>query len=239
MTEKNDSALVTGGTGALGQAVARRFLEDGYRVAVTYRTESEWDALKKKHEGPEREGSLLGLRADVTQEGSMRETVGAVVERFGGLRVLVHVAGGYKGGEHVESVSEETVRGMIDLNLVSAFWAAKHAIPHLKRAPDGRLLFISSRGAVETYPGAAAYAVSKLGLHALVHTLAKELKASGITANGVMPSVMDTPQNRAAMPSADFSTWVAPDAVARLLSFLASRAAGATSGALVPVYGRA
>jgi len=234
-----DSAFVTGGTGALGVAVTRRFLEAGYRVAVTYRSETEWEALRREQERPAREGALLGLPADVTQEDSVRQAIGTAAERFGELRVLIHLAGGYRGGERVESVEERTVRGMIELNLVSAFWAAKHAIPHVKRGPDGRLLFISSRGALECYPGAAAYAAAKLGLHALVQTLAKELRKSGVTANAVLPSVIDTPANRASMPDADFSAWVRPDAVAGLLAYLASRGAGAVSGALVPIYGRA
>ncbi len=234
-----DSAFVTGGTGALGRAVTNRFLESGYQVAVTYRTESEWDALRREHEDAARAGRLLGFASDVTQEDPVRNAIGSTAKRFGGLRVLVHLAGGYRGGEPVESVEERTVRGMIELNLISAFWAAKHAIPHLKRAGDGRLLFISSRGAVECYPGASAYAAAKLGLHALVQTLAKELKKTGITANAVLPSMIDTPSNRASMPDADFSAWVPPDSVAGLLAYLASPAAGATSGALVPIYGRA
>ncbi|MEK7316188.1 MAG: SDR family oxidoreductase, partial [Candidatus Eisenbacteria bacterium] len=126
-----------------------------------------------------------------------------------------------------------------DTNLVSAFWAAKHVIPHAKRRARGRLLFISSRGALESYPGAAAYAAAKLGLHALVETLAKELKHEGVTANAVLPSLIDTAANRASMPDGKFDNWVKPEAVAQLLLFLASEAAAATSGALIPIYGRA
>src|SRR6267154_915880 len=209
---EQDAVLVTGGTGALGRAVTGRFLREGYRVAVTYRSPEEWKALEREH-------------ADAARDGA--------------LRVLAHLAGGYRGGQPVESADEGTVRGMIDLNLISAFWAAKHVIPHVKRGGAGRLLFVSSRGAVEYFPGAAAYAAAKLGLHALVQTLAKELKKSGVTANAVLPSMIDTPANRAAMPDADFSAWVPPDAVAGLLAHLASRDAGFTSGALVPIYGRA
>ncbi len=236
---ERDAALVTGGTGALGRAVTRRFLREGYRVAVTYRSEKEWDEVRGEHDRAAREGTLLGIPCDVTQEEPVGRAVGAAEERFGGLRVLLHLAGGYRGGQPVESLDERTVRGMIDLNLISAFWAAKHAIPRVKRTGAGRLLFISSRGAVECYPGAAAYAAAKLGLHALVQTLVKELKGTGVTANAVLPSIIDTPANRAAMPGADFSAWVGPDAVAGLLAYLASRDAGSTSGALVPIYGRA
>ena len=233
------SAFVTGGTGGLGRAVTGRFLRDGYRVAVTYRAEKEWEELKREHESSARTGSLLGLQSDVTQEESVRESVHAAARQLGDLRVLIHLAGGYRGGERLESVAEDTVRGMIELNLISAFWSAKHAIPHVKRATDGRLLFVSSRGAVECYPGGSAYAAAKLGLHALVQTLAKELKRDGVTANAILPSVIDTPPNRAAMPDADFSAWVPPDAVAALLAYLASHEAAWTSGALVPIYGRA
>ena len=126
---------------------------------------------------------------------------------------------------------------MFETNLLSAFWAARHTISHLRRAGDGRLLFISSRGAVECYPGAAPYAAAKLGLHALVQTLAKELRDSGVTANAVLPSIIDTAQNRASMPDADFSRWVSPEAVAGLLAYLASGEASAISGALIPIYG--
>lgn len=236
---ERDAAFVTGGTGALGRAVTKRFLTDGYRVAVTYRSGGEWASLSGAHPGPTQDGSLLGLECDVTREEEVRRAMAEAAERFGGLRVLLHVAGGYLGGQNVESLEEKALRGMLELNLVSAFFAAKHAIPHLKRSEAGRLLFISSRGAVEFYPGASAYAAAKLGLHALVQTLARELKKSGITANAVLPSMIDTPANRAAMPDADASTWVPPEAIAGLLSFLASRDAGHTSGALVPIYGRA
>jgi NAD(P)-dependent dehydrogenase (short-subunit alcohol dehydrogenase family) len=236
---ERDAAFVTGGTGTLGRAVTKRFLDGGYRVAVTYRSPKEWTALEREHPGPSGDGSLLGLMCDVTQEEPVRLAMASAAERFGALRVLVHVAGGYLGGQPVESLEERGLRDMLELNLVSAFFAAKHAIPYLKKAGAGRLLFISSRGAVESYPGASAYAAAKLGLHALVQTLAKELKKSGITANAVLPSMIDTPANRAAMPDADVSTWVPPESVAGLLAFLASRAADQTSGALVPIYGRA
>jgi NAD(P)-dependent dehydrogenase (short-subunit alcohol dehydrogenase family) len=184
-------------------------------------------------------GSLLAFQADVTQEQSIGAAIDEAADRFGGLNTLIHLAGGYKGGEPLESVDAETVRGMIELNLLSAFWAAKQAIPHLKRSGQGRLLFVSSRGAIATYPGAAAYAAAKLGIHALVETLAKELRDTGVTANAVLPSVIDTPPNRASMPDADFTKWVPSEAVANLLAFLASSEAASTSGALIPIYGRA
>jgi NAD(P)-dependent dehydrogenase (short-subunit alcohol dehydrogenase family) len=233
------AAFVTGGTGALGSVVAKSFLGAGYRVAVTYRGAAEWDALAAAERDAVAKGTLLGVSCDVTDEASVAAAVASAADRFADLRVLVHVAGGYAGGTPVERMEARTVRGMLDLNLVSAFWAAKHVIPHAKRSGRGRLLFISSRGALEHSAGAAAYAAAKAGLHALVGTLARELQREGVTAHAVLPSVIDTAANRAAMPDAHHDDWVKPEAIAELLLFLASDAAAATSGALVPIYGRA
>ena len=234
-----DAALVTGGTGAIGRAVVGRFLDDGFRVGVTYRSETEWSALGASRPRDLESGALIGVPADVTDEASMREAVGRIADALGGIRVLVHVAGGYAGGAPVESLDSGSVRHMMELNLYSAFWAAKHTIPHVKRAGKGRLLFVSSRGSLVHYPGAAAYAAAKAGLNALVGTLARELLSSGATANAVLPSMVDTAANRREMPNADHGSWVQPEEVAALLSFLASERASATSGALIPIYGRA
>jgi NAD(P)-dependent dehydrogenase (short-subunit alcohol dehydrogenase family) len=234
-----NAALITGGTGLVGRAVAGRFLADGHAVAVTYRSASEWEELRAAHVEAARGGRLVGIEVDVTDHDAVGGAVARAASSLGGLRVLAHVAGGYAGGTSVERLEVKTVRHMIELNLVSAFWAAKHAIPHVKASGRGRLLFISSRGALETYPGAAPYAAAKVGLHALVGTLARELKDSAVTANAILPSVIDTPQNRASMPDAKHETWVRAEQVASLLAFLASDAAGAISGALIPIYGRA
>ena len=232
-------AFITGGTGGLGRAVVARFLGDGYRIAVPYRSDDEWRGLAAAHEDAVASKALVGLSADVTDEGSVAKAVEAAASSLGGIRVLAHIAGGYRGGVDVERMEARDVRSMIDLNLMSAFWAAKHVIPHAKRAGAGRLLFVSSRGAVAFHPGAAAYAASKAGLHGLVGTLAAELRHDKVTANAILPSVIDTAANRAAMPKSHFDDWVRPDEIAALLAFLASEAASAVSGALIPIYGRA
>jgi NAD(P)-dependent dehydrogenase (short-subunit alcohol dehydrogenase family) len=234
-----DAALVTGGTGAIGRVVVGRLLDDGYRVGVTYRSESEWNALASARQREAEGGALVGVTADVTREDSVRDAVDRVSRSLGGIRVLVHVAGGYAGGVPVESLDADSVRHMMELNLYSAFWAAKHVIPHAKRAGSGRLLFVSSRGSIVHYPGAAPYAAAKAALNALVGTLARELLASGVTANAILPSMVDTEANRMEMPNADHASWVQPEEIAALLSFLASERASATSGALIPIYGRA
>src|SRR5215831_8219136 len=237
MTAKS-AAFVTGGTGALGRAVVARFLEDGLRVAVTYRDAREWNELRASRTDAVGSGDLIGLEADVTDEVSVGRAVAQAAKDLGGFRVLMHVAGGYLGGMPVEQSDGRAVRQMLDLNLISAFWSAKHAIPHVKSSGAGRLLFVSSRGSVEFSSGSAAYAAAKAGLNALVQTLAKELRADRVTANAILPSVIDTAANRAAMPNAKPDTWVRPEQVAGLLSFLASESASAISGALIPIYGR-
>ena len=236
---RNDTALITGGTGAIGRVIVGRFLDAGYRVGVTYRREPEWTSLAGARSQEAGSGALVGVAADVVRNDSMKDAVDRLAGSLGGLRVLVHVAGGYAGGAPVESIEEDALRSMMELNLHSAFWAAKHVIPHAKRAGAGRLLFVSSRGSVVFYPGAAPYAAAKAGLNALVGTLARELLASGITANAIMPSMVDTPANRKEMPNADPTSWVQPEEIAELLLFLASDRASATSGALIPIYGRA
>ncbi len=233
------SLMITGGTGGLGGAVVARFLRDGYRVAVPYFVTGEWEALAKAQEAAVREARLIGQPADLTDEDSTRGTIERSADALGGLTGLVHLAGGYAGGVPLERLDAAVVRRMIETNLLSAFWAAKHSIPYVKRSGHGRLLFISSRGAVETEPGASAYAAAKAGLSALVLTLAKELRADSVTVNAVLPSVIDTPANRAAMPKADPGRWVKPEEIAALLAFLASDAAASVSGALIPIYGRA
>ena len=235
----NDTAFITGGTGAIGRVVVGRFLDSGYRVGVAYRSESEWASLSAAHAREAGSGALVGVAADVVRNDSMKDAVDRIARSLGGLRVLVHVAGGYAGGTSVEALEEDALRNMMELNLHSAFWAAKHVIPHAKRAGTGRLLFVSSRGSVVYYPGAAPYAAAKAGLNALVGTLARELLASGVTANAVMPSMVDTPANRKEMPNADPASWVQPGEIAELLLYLASDRASATSGALIPIYGRA
>jgi NAD(P)-dependent dehydrogenase (short-subunit alcohol dehydrogenase family) len=239
MAGDRSGVFVTGGTGALGRAVVARFLTDGFRVAASYRRAEEWQSLAAANTVAATGGLLLGVEADLGREGSTRQAIDHAASAFGGLSALIHLAGGYAGGAPVSEIEERTLRGMLDSNLVSAFWASKHAIPHLKRSGRGRLLFVSSRGAVETYPGASAYAAAKAGLEALVLTLAKELRRDGVTANAIRPSVIDTPANRASMPGADPAAWVSAESVAALLAFLASDAAGPVSGALIPIYGRA
>lgn len=228
-------ALVTGGTGALGGAVTRRLLEDGYRVAATYVHEGEAESLRVAV--GETGSSLVLVKADVTDEGSVRRAVAEVRGQFGAVEVLVHLVGGWHGGESVHEHSLETWRRVIDLNLTSAFVCCRAVLPEMLEAGWGRLVLVSSRTAKEGRVGQSAYAVAKEGVATLAEVIAEECCGSGVTANVIAPSVLDTPANRSAMPSADFTRWVSPDVAAAMVAFLTSDEAGTLRGAWLPVFG--
>jgi NAD(P)-dependent dehydrogenase (short-subunit alcohol dehydrogenase family) len=223
-------ALITGADGGLGKAVTAAFLGSGARVA----------GVSRNIHADSAEGErFAALQADLSKPEAAEEVVTKTIERWGRLDVLVHLMGGFGGGNPVENTDDFTWNRMMTLNLHSAFYMMRAAIPHLTRAGAGRIVAVGSRAGTQPSPHYAAYAVSKAALHALVQTVAHEVRDSGITANVVMPSIIDTPANRQAMPDANYSTWVQPSSIATAILRLAAAEAGDVSGALVPIYGRA
>ena len=211
--------LIAGASGALGTVVTQAFLEAGASVAAVSRSGSE-------------------ISADLTRPDEATRAVQTVLSRFGRLDVLLHLAGGFEGGTPVAQTTDAVWTRMFDLNLNAAFYCARAALPAMIEANYGRIVAIGSKTAVEPVATLAAYGASKAALVALVRTIALEVKRSGVTANVVLPSVIDTPANRAADPTADFSRWVSPESIARLLLWLASDAAADVNGAVIPIYGR-
>lgn len=230
-------ALITGGTGALGRAVTAAFVEAGAAVAVTYVVDPEVPECKVCL-GPRADAPLF-LKADVTVEAEVKKLVQTVVERLGRIDILLNLVGGYVGDLPVAELSEATWDHMVNINLKSAFLCCKHAVPVMQRGGGGRIVTVSSRAALKVFPGISAYATAKAGLLAFTETLASEVLKDNITVNAILPSVIDTPANRKAMPGADASVWVKPEEIARLLLFLCSEASREISGAAVPIYGRA
>jgi NAD(P)-dependent dehydrogenase (short-subunit alcohol dehydrogenase family) len=237
MTLMGKVALITGGTGALGRAVTAAFAEADARVVVTYIVDAEVPECETCL-GP-RTDSVTFLKADVTKESETQQLVRTIVERLGRIDILLNLVGGYVGDVPVTQLSEATWDQMLTMNLKSAFLCCKHVVPIMKQGGGGRIVNISSRAAIKVFPGISAYAAAKAGLLAFTETLASEVLKEGITVNAILPSVIDTPANRKAMPKADYSTWVKPEEIARVLLFLCSDAAQEISGASVPVYGRA
>ena len=150
---------------------------------------------------------------------------------------LIHVMGGFAGGTRVDETDDRTLDNMLDMNYRAAFFVARAVLPHMRKQNEGRILAVASRQAVEPQALVGAYSASKAALVSIVHTIALENREHRISANTVLPATMDTPANRAAMPSADYSRWVQPGSVAALLVHLASGAGAAVTGAAIGVYG--
>lgn len=228
--------VVTGGAGALGTAVTRRLIECGARVHVPAFDEDE--ARRFPLASDPRVSVRVGF--DLADE--------VQVERFyahaPGLWASIQIAGGYAGGTLVET-TPTTLRRMLSMNAISAFLCCREAVKRMRETTaegqpfvGGRLVNVSARPALVPTPGLSAYAASKAAVAAMTQSLAEELKPEGIWVNAVVPSTMDTPANRAAMPDADFSAWPSVEDVAETIVFLASPRNRSTRGALVPVYGR-
>jgi NAD(P)-dependent dehydrogenase (short-subunit alcohol dehydrogenase family) len=232
-------ALVPGGFGGAGRAVTLAFLSAGaHVVAVEHQSQStENDSFR------EQLGDLAArfsmYRADVTNELQVESLVQAIVAEHQKIDILINLVGGWVAGEPITNLDLRTWEHMLDLNLKAAFLLSKHVARTMIQTRWGRIIHISSRGAVSGRRNAAAYAVAKNAVLTLVEVQAEELRDTHITVNAILPSIIDTPANRAGMPSSDFSRWPKPEEVARVLLFLASDDAGLISGAAIPVYGRA
>jgi NAD(P)-dependent dehydrogenase (short-subunit alcohol dehydrogenase family) len=223
------TVLVTGGTGGLGAAVTHAFLDDGWRVVVPWIVERELERVRPHDR-------LELVKADLFDP----DAVAGAVEAAGpSLRAVVNLVGGFAIHDRVHETPIETFEEQLRLNLRPTYLVCAAALPVLLRAGGGAIVCVSSRAARQPFPGAAGYIVSKAAVLALVDALDAEYRQDRVRVNAVLPSVIDTPFNRASMPDADFDTWVRPEEIARVIRFLCSDEASATSGAHVPVYGQA
>ena len=223
--------LVTGVSGALGSAVAEVFDAAGATVCgADIVAPDDEDALVD----PE---TVEFYETDATDESSVEETVGAILDEHGRLDALCNVAGTWRGGDPIHETDVDEFDTLFDVNLKSMFLVSKHAIPHL-RETEGAIVSVSARSSLEGGEGDGPYRASKAGVRLLTETIAEE-NLGTVRANAVMPSVIDTPMNREMMPDADHEEWVDPADIADVVLFLCSSEAGVTSGAAVPVYGEA
>jgi NAD(P)-dependent dehydrogenase (short-subunit alcohol dehydrogenase family) len=236
MSRLEGTVLVTGGTGALGQAVVVELLEAGARVVSTWIVEEERDKVAQAL--GQREMLELAEADLSTQEGAAAavEQAAATHQPLAGL---VNLVGGYAGSGRVHEADGGEFERMVELNLMTAFRTTRAALPRMVEQGGGSIVCVGTKAAVEPFSGAAGYAVSKAAVLALVRSLAVEYRDDGIRANAILPSVIDTPANRAEMPDADHSKWVPPAQIARVVRFLCSRDSAPISGATIPVYGRA
>jgi NAD(P)-dependent dehydrogenase (short-subunit alcohol dehydrogenase family) len=221
MYMKGKVVLITGGAGALGQTVVPAFVSTGASVILGDRT-------------PVQVPGITALKADFTDQTQVRNLVDEVIGTSGRLDALINLVGGFATGRLVETDVSLWQR-MLTMNLTSAFLLSQAVLPSMLQHGQGRIVHVAARAALEPFAGAAAYIVSKAGLIGLIRTLSAELEGSGVTVNAVLPSTIDTPANRQAMPAADPSKWARPDSIAHTLTFLASDAASQINGALIPI----
>ena len=229
--------LVAGGTGGLGRAVSRAFLDAGATVVVTYQARAELDALVTAAGAAA--PRLDGRQADVTNDADARALVTDIVTRHGGLDALVNTVGGYTGGAKLWDVGSDALDRMLALNLRSGHALLRAAVPVMLTQGRGAIVNIAAKAGVEPPGGAAVYAASKAAALALVAALAADLAGTGVRVNSVLPSIIDTEANRKAMPGANFAAWPKPEDIARVIRFLCSDDAKAIHGAAIPVYGNA
>ena len=226
------AVLVAGGTGALGTAVARELLAAGRPVAATWVVEAERERAEK--ELGDGEGFEL-VHADLFDT----EATAAAVASVDDLGAIVNLVGGFASGPRVHETDPADFERMLRLNLRPGFLLARAAMPRLVERGGGAYVGVSARPALRPFPGAAGYITAKAGVLAFVQALDAEYRQAGVRSNAILPSVIDTPANRAAMPDSDFAKWVSPEAIAKVVRFLVSDDSAPTSGAAIPVYGQA
>ncbi|MEA2003123.1 MAG: SDR family NAD(P)-dependent oxidoreductase [Actinomycetota bacterium] len=234
---QDNVAVVTGGTGGLGRALIPYLIRRDFKVAVTYLIPDEARQLEEELDLDE--DRLMLRRCDCTDVEAVESVMKDVVETFGNINVVAALVGGWAGGRDVSETDTVRFDRMIDLNLRSTFYTLRAAIPHMRDADWGRIIAVGSRAALENPAGQAAFNAAKAAVMSLVQTLATELDDTNITANVLMPAVIDTRATRATLPYADYMDWPKPSEIAAVLDFLLSPASEVINGATIPVYGKA
>jgi NAD(P)-dependent dehydrogenase (short-subunit alcohol dehydrogenase family) len=227
--------LVAGGTGGLGRAVSLAFLQEGAQVVVSFRVQEEFDVLKSTAgaTGERLEGQLV----DVTDEAAVRQLIENIVRKHGRLDAMVNAVGGYVGGTKLWELETKVFDQMMALNLRSGYALSRATARAMLKKGRGAIVNVAAKAAFDHAAGAAAYAASKSAAVALLDSLAADLKGTGIRANTILPSIIDTEANRKAMPNADFAKWPKPEDITRVILFLCSDDAKVIQGAAIPVYG--
>ncbi len=228
--------LVTGGSGGLGIDVGQTFLKTGASLVLTYYSDSSLPLLQKIC-GTSK--NIFLLRGDFKKEDDAKTLVSEVIKRFGRIDILANVIGGYIAGKPVTAIEEKEWDEMMELNLKTAFLLSKHVAAAMQKQSGGKIIHVAARPGLKGSGFDAAYVASKSGVVRLVESLSEEVKSKGINVNCILPSIIDTQENRIAMPGADYSKWVKPIDIAKVILFLASEDAKAINGAAIPVYGLA
>lgn len=228
--------VITGGSGNLGRAVAQAFLDAGAHIVPVDHSQDRLAQVFPTLVGSDAHWLANGF--DLTLPEDTRRLIASVIERFGRIDVLVNAAGGFRADGPVHEMSLETLDFMFNLNARTVFLVSQAAIPHMLEQGGGKIINVAAKKALEGAKNTAAYSVSKSAVIRLTESMSHELRHSGVNVNCVLPSIIDTPENRDSMPDADVEKWVTPQSLADVIMFLASDAARDVHGASVPVYGR-
>ncbi len=225
------TVVVTGGTGALGRALVKAFLAAGDRVVVPWIVESERNEVSQLWRTALEEGRAQLVEADVADEAGAAE----LARRAVGVEVLVNAVGGFAGGTQLADTPLELFDRMYRINVRSAVATTRALLPAMVKRRTGAIINVASQAAIDTPGGLSAYSASKAALIALTRTLQNELADAGVRVNAVVPTTIDTPANRQAMPGADSSQWTPPERIAEVVLWLASDAGATVRGGLIPV----
>ena len=232
MNFDNQCVIITGASGNLGAAVARAFVEHGANVVLVDRSREHLE-----HAGFTDDARHLISVTDLLDQTQVNAMVQAAVAKFGGIQVLCNIAGGFRMGEAVHETSDTNWNFLFDINARTLLHALRAVVPQMLAQKSGKIINVGAFGAQKGSAQMGAYVASKASVMRLTESMAAELRELGINVNAVLPTIIDTPQNRRDMPDADPAKWVAPEALADVVMFLASDAARAVHGALVPVTG--
>lgn len=244
---KDQTILVTGGTGALGSKVSELFLKYSPKaIVITYKSESEKvksekglrnqiDVHDTNNSGP----IIEFMQANLLDEDEVQSLVENIIKKFGQIHVLTNIVGGYFGGKSVDEIALGEWDRMMDMNLKSAFLISKHVLKFMKANQFGKIVHVSSASGEKATGGDSAYAASKAGLIRLVDSIKEEVKEFKININCILPTIIDTDSNRLAMPAANFSNWVKPQDLAKLIVFLSSEDSKVINGDAIKTSGYA
>lgn len=235
MDLQNQTAIISGATGALGSVLARHFAALGARIAAPVSAKS---SLQKIALLGIPEEKLFSAPADLTLEGPTRTFVDQVRRKFGKVDILVNAAGGYSGGHGISGADLSELDRMLSINLKTAYNLCSSVLPDMKKAGYGRIVTIASMPAVSPSADSGPYAIAKRGVITLTETIAQEQKGTGITANAIALSILMTDANRKAMPGADHSKWVSPEEVALFVGMICSPELPSMSGNTIRMYGQ-
>ena len=234
----NDKILiVTGGTGVLGTAICQYLLSNQYRLIVPSFIEDEIELFERKIGNKMTDVSLVST--DLTKADEVDKLTETALEKFGKIDLLANIAGGFVGGNLTAEMTLDEWEFMMNLNLKSVFLCCRSVLFHMMERQYGKIINVSARAGLKGTAGMSAYSTAKAGVRILTESIAEEVKDKKINVNAIMPSIIDTPTNRQAMPNEDHSLWVKPHQIAQVVGFLISEQASIINGATVPVYGRA